>query len=145
MSVPEQFDMIQTIEKFKPMIQEHINSDITNESEKKAYEAFLETSGSKIPIFIDMEDSLMCSKLMSNNMLITYEEFEEYEELEVTILARVISANLIDMKKPFYDPLKDFMKINRTLRRSMKERTDGLHEIYADQSYKMLEILAIYQ
>ncbi len=100
-SVPEEFDMTQIIEKFKPMLQDHIYSDITNESEKKAYDIFLETSVSKIPIFIDMADLLMCSKLMSNNMLITYEELEEYEELEVTIVIRVISTNLIDIKKLF--------------------------------------------
>ena len=70
---------------------------------------------------------------------------EEYEELEVTIVARIISSNSISPKKAFYDPLKDFMTLNRTLRRSMGERGEGLMEICADRDYRMLEVLAIYQ
>lgn len=66
-------------------------------------------------------------------------------DLEVTIIARATSNNLIDMEKPFYDPLKDFMKLNRTLRRTMGKRTESLVEIYADQNYIMVEVLAIYQ
>ncbi len=37
------------------------------------------------------------------------------------------------------------MKLNRSLRRSMGERTEGLYKIYANQDYKTIEVLAIYQ
>ena len=37
---------------------------------------------------------------------------EEYEELEVTIIARITSGNMVNARKAFYDPLKDFMTLN---------------------------------
>ena len=94
---------------------------------------------------IDFDEQLMCSKLISNNMLVKYEDMEEYEELEVTIIARITSGNMVNAKKAFYDPLKDFMTLNRAMRRSIGGRTDGLYEIYADRDYRTIEILAIYQ
>ena len=87
----------------------------------------------------------MCSKIISSNMLIEYEDLEEFEEFEITIVARITSTSLVGKNKPFYDPLKDFMRLNRSLRRSISERTEGLYEIYADQDYKTIEVIAIYQ
>lgn len=58
-------------------------------------------------------------------MLVKYEDTEEYEELEVTIIARIIS--------------------NCVMRRSIEGRTDGLNEIYANKDYRTIEVLVIYQ
>lgn len=143
--VPQEFDYTQTIDKFKPMIVAEMIADSKNESEQAALKVFLETSDTKIPVLIDLDEQLMCSKLISSNMLIKYEEMEEYEELEVTIIARITSNNIINHKKAFYDPLKDFMTLNRVMRRSVDGRTEGLNEIYADRDYRTIEILAIYQ
>ena len=52
---------------------------------------------------------------------------------------------MVNARKAFYDPLKDFMTLNRVMRRSIGGRTDGLYEIYADRDYRTIEILAIYQ
>lgn len=143
--VPEEFDYTQTIDKFKPMIVAAMVNDSMDKSEQAALKVFLETSDTKIPVLIDLDEQLMCSKLISNNMLVKYEEMEEYEELEVTIIARITSSNMISFKKAFYDPLKDFMTLNRVMRRSMNGRTEGLNEIFADKDYRTIEILAIYQ
>ena len=94
---------------------------------------------------LSLNEQLMCSKLISNNMLVKYEDMEEYEELEVTIIARIISSGMVKSQKAFYDPLKDFMTLNRIMRRSIEGRTDGLNEIYADKDYRTIEVLAIYQ
>ena len=142
--VPEEFDLTQTIDKFKPMLTESLSKGTMDQSEQVALQIFLETSDAKIPVLIDFDEQLMCSKLISNNMLIKYEDMEEYEELEVTIIARIISGNMVSKKKAFYDPLKDFMTLNRVIRRNIGTRTDGLCEIYADRDYRMIEILAIY-
>ena len=88
---------------------------------------------------LSLNEQLMCSKLISNNMLV------KYEELEVTIIARIISSGMVKSQKAFYDPLKDFMTLNRIMRRSIEGRTDGLNEIYADKDYRTIEVLAIYQ
>ena len=117
--VPEEFDYTQTIDRFKPLLV----ASIVN----------------------DLREQLMCSKLISNNMLVKYEDMEEYEELEVTIIARITSSGMVKSQKAFYDPLKDFMTLNRVMRRSIEGRTDGLNEIYADKDYRTIEVLAIYQ
>lgn len=145
MFVPQEFDITQTIQKFKPFLIDSISSEHVDETEQKVFKTLFESTDTKIPIILELEDALMCSKLISSNMLIEYEDLEEFEELEITIVARVTSASLVGKNKPFYDPLKDFMKINRLLRRSIGERTEGLYEIYADQDYKTIEVLAIYQ
>ncbi len=143
--VPQEFDITQTIQKFKPFLIDSISSEIVDETEQKVFKTFFESTDTKIPIILELEDALMCSKLISSNMLIEYEDLEGFEELEITIVARVTSTSLVGKNKPFYDPLKDFMKINRSLRRSIGERMEGLYEIYAEQDYKTIEVIAIYQ
>lgn len=144
-NIPEQFDLTQTIGKLKPMIINSMIDENMDESEQTALTAFFDTPNTKIPVLIDYQDELMCSKLVSNNMLIKYEELEEYEDLEATIIARITSSNTISVTKPYYDPLKDFMALNRTIRRGMGSRTEGLYEVFADRDYRTVEILAIYQ
>ncbi len=143
--VPEEFDYTQTIDKFKPMLISSIVSDGMDKSEEMAVRTFMETPDTKIPILIDFDNELMCSKLASKNMMERYENMDEYEDLEVTIIARVISGNKVDARKAFYDPLKDFMILNRVVRRSMGDRMEGMNEIFADRDYRNVEVLAIYQ
>ena len=130
--VPEEFDYTQTIDRFKPLLVASIVNDSMDKPEQAA-------------VLIDLREQLMCSKLISNNMLVKYEDMEEYEELEVTIIARITSSGMVKSQKAFYDPLKDFMTLNRVMRRSIEGRTDGLNEIYADKDYRTIEVLAIYQ
>lgn len=144
-AVPEKFDLTQTIDRFKPMILESLTNQGSDKSEQEAMKLFFDTPNAKVPILIDFEEEIMCSKLVSDNMLIRYEELEEYDELEVTIIARITTNNMINKNKPFYDPLKDFLSLNRTMRRGMEGRTDGLYEIYAERDYRTIEVLAIYQ
>lgn len=143
--VPEEFDYTQTIDRFKPLLVASLVSDSMDKSEQVALKTFFETTDTKIPVLIDLNNQLMCSKLISNNMLVKYEDMEEYEELEVTVIARIISSGMVRAQKAFYDPLKDFMTLNRVMRRSIEGRTDGLYEIYADKDYRTIEVLAIYQ
>ncbi|MDF2590149.1 MAG: hypothetical protein K0R00_3115 [Herbinix sp.] len=143
--VPEEFDMTQTIEKFKPMLMKSISKDMDS-NEKEAFTTFFSTADTKVPIITELNDILLCGKLETNNMLIKYEQLDEYETLEVTIIARITSSNYILSSKAFYDPLKDFMALNRAIRRGMGEdRADGMKEIFAEENYKTIEIIAIYQ
>lgn len=135
----------QTIDRFKPLLVASIVNDSMDKPEQAAVKSFFETTDTKIPVLIDLREQLMCSKHISNNMLVKYEDMEEYEELEVTIIARITSSVMVKSQKAFYDPLKDFMTLNRVMRRSIEGRTDGLNEIYADKDYRTIEVLAIYQ
>ena len=143
--VPEEFDLIQTIDKFKPMLIESMTTDEMEKSEQDALRKFLSSTNAKIPVFMDLDEQLLCSKILSENLLIEYEELEEYDELEVTILARITSSNLVNATKAFYDPLKDFMTLNRAMRRNMGDRSECLREIFAEVDYRTIEIIAIYQ
>ena len=71
--------------------------------------------------------------------------FEECLDEDLVVVAKIISPNKPKAKEIF-NPLKDFFVLNRATRRSMKiEDTDGLENIYAEDDYIALEILAIYQ
>ena len=74
--VPEEFDLTQTIDKFKPMLIASLVKDNMDQSEQVALQVFLETSDTKIPVLIDFDEQLMCSKLISNNMLVKYEDMD---------------------------------------------------------------------
>lgn len=100
------------------MLVDSMVGDTKDKTEQEAMKVFFETNDTKIPIIIDFDDCTLCSKIISKYMLISYEDLEEYEDSEVTIMARITSNNTISITKSFYDPLKDFMKLNRTLRRS---------------------------
>ena len=63
---------------------------------------------------------------------------------QVTVLARMASGE-VDSNKPFYDPLRDFMSMNRMMRRSMKDRGEELTAITVDKEYRKIDILEIYR
>lgn len=143
--VPEEFDLTQTIDKFKPLFVSSISTNDSDEAEQEAIRLFLETKDTKMPVTIEFGDYILCAKLNTNDLLISYEDMEEYEELEVTTIARITTNNVINKEKPYYDPLKDFIKLNRYMRRTMKERGEGINEIFAEDDYKTIEVLAVYQ
>ena len=59
----------QTIDRFKPQLVASVVNDSMDEPEQDAVKSFLETSDTKIPVLIALNEQLMCSKLISNNML----------------------------------------------------------------------------
>ena len=144
LEIPENFDIMQVIDKFKPFLMNSISTDSMEQSSKEALKLFLGNArATKIPIVGDVDDNLLCAKLHPENFVSEYEEFEELDE-QVTLLAR-ISSGLVKCNKPFYDPLKDFMTMNRMLRRSMKDRGEELTALTVDRDYRQIDILAIYR
>ena len=143
-SIPENFDLMQLVEQFKPFLMSYVQSDTTDLNERTALEIiFAEAKATKIPVEIDSDDDiLLCTKLPKDNLLIDIQEFIDTDE-EVTILAR-ISSNKKRADKPFYDPLKDFLSLNRTTRKSMESRDKSLEPIKVDEDYRMIDVLAIY-
>lgn len=107
---------------------------------------FLEGKSPKIPILMELDDNLLFSKIDIDKLKIEYVELEDYGNIEITILARVISNNKISKNKSIYDPLKDYITLNRTLRRQFaNDRPEELSEIYADEDYYAIEVIAMYQ
>lgn len=144
-SIPEDFDLMQLVERFKPFLMSYVQSDIADLNERAALEPFFsEAKATKIPVEVDSDDDiLLCTKILKDNLLIDIQEFTDTDE-EVTILARV-SSNKKRADKPFYDPLKDFLSLNRTTRKSMESRDKSMEPITVDEDYRMIDVLAIYR
>jgi len=143
-SVPEMFDIIQTVEKFKPLMTSQVKSSMQKD-EADAFQAFFDAQNAKIPVMCAIEDTEVRALIETNYLAIPYEEIEEYEEIEMSVLARTLDNSLVKKDKPFYEPLKHFIKLNRTIRRSMANDVQNeLSPIYSDDDYRLIEILAIY-
>lgn len=143
--IPEEFDLTQTIAQFKPMLMNSITRNMESD-EQEAFRTFFTSSDINVPIITECNNHLLCAKINSKNLKVEYNQLEECEAIEVTIIARITSSSSIQKSKPIFDPFKDFIRLNRTLRRSMgNERPEGLKEIFVDEDYRNIEILAIYQ
>ena len=144
-SIPEDFDLMQLVERFKPFLMSYVQSDTADLNKRAALEIiFSEAKTTKIPVEVDSDDDiLLCTKLPKDNLLIDIQEFTDTDE-EVTILARV-SSNKKRADKPFYDPLKDFLSLNRTARKSLEPRDKSMEPVKVDDDYRMIDVLAIYR
>lgn len=143
--IPQSFDMIQLIEQYKPLLISEATIDMSD-IEGNIVRTCLESTNMKIPLLFDIDNTTLVSKICSQNLLVDYNELEEYEEVECTVLARMISSNLINKCKPIYDPLRDFIVLNRQARRGFADnRPSEFKELYCENDYKTIEILAIYQ
>lgn len=113
---------------------------------KTALEAFLgNASATKIPIIVDMEENILCGKLVAENLLVEYSEISEADDSEVTVLARCSSSGMNIQTKAYYDPLRDFLNLNRIMRKQMKDMPEGFGPLFIDTEYKPDDILAIYR
>jgi|GEM_PF-438300 len=142
--VPEGFDFVDLIHKFMPAIKPTLD---IKEEEEGLYDAFLGDTKADIPIVFEFDNNLVTGKLDNRFLLEDYNQLEEYESDEVTVLFRLLSKkngnNIV-----IYDPLKDFIKLNRTLRRSAdfsKSGSDEFSPIKLDGSVIKIEVIAIYR
>ena len=146
LSVPEEFDLYQMMSKFKPLLSNIISEKVENDGEKQAVEALFEnTDGTTIPISLECNNNLLCSKIQSEYLSVDYNDLDEFEDEEIVVLLRMYSSGIVKASKPYYDPLKDFMKLNRAARKAFKDEKGELKPIYSDQDYRMVDILAIYK
>ena len=92
---------MQLIDKLNPLFMESIDNNSMGKTEKDTIKYFFENvKATKIPVVVEAEDGLLCSKIHQDNLVSSYEEFEEMDE-EVIILARV-SSGIVKRNKPFY-------------------------------------------
>lgn len=142
--IPEEFDMVKMLDMFKAVLMGTNEFQNMEESSRVALQVFLKNAhATKIPLMFKHEDTLFCSKILQDNLQIEYEELSELDGA-VTILARIMTSFIKD-NKPYYDPLKDFLLLNRMMRKSMGDRVAEFKPIYANTKYRLMEILAIYR
>lgn len=131
-NIPEKFDLLETFDKKRDSV------------DFQGMEVFILPSEKiKIPLITELNELTLCAKLISGNLLEEYSELQELEDSNVTILARV-STNLKRKDKEIYDPLKDYINLNRKTRK-VTIRNEILENIYSENDYREIEILAIYQ
>ncbi len=134
--IPEEFDFTQAIHQYKELFLK-IAPEMND---------FINDSALSVPLIIDCDGVSLSSKIDSNLLRVKYVELEEYESIEVTVIARIMSNRKNSKSKPIYDPLKDFISFNREIRRKfVVDRPEELKEIYHDEEYMSIEIIAIYQ
>jgi len=147
-NIPEQFDMMDLINDFKPMLTAQM--DLKNESEQEIFNKVFGRENTKIPMFFDsdtFDDIVGFSKLNSNNLKYSLVELEDFEGEEVTIIAKVLTrkkAKNTDIV--VFDVMKDLFSLNRAMRRQMEDQeNENIENIKSAKDVVTLEVLSIYQ
>ncbi|MDT8862795.1 hypothetical protein N0O92_21695 [Alkalihalobacillus sp. MEB130] len=146
--IPEEFDMMDLINDFKPMLTSSMNLD--NPQEEEIFTKLFAKESTKIPVFFECNDFIErvgFAKLNSNNLCYELEHLEDFENEEVTVIAKVLSRkNVTDKPIIVFDIMKDLFSLSRGIRRQMGEQEiEGMQSIQSDKNILVLEVLAIYQ
>lgn len=143
LEVPHEFDEIDFVKTIinNPSTSEQFMKDIinSNPSDEELFKLLVK-DGREIPVYFDLDELSLYSNIKSENLNIEYEEFENYIDDEVTIIAKV-EKNDNKEKIKIYDKYKDLFKINRAMRRGI-EGEDG--DIYINGPGKRIAIIAMY-
>lgn len=142
--IPEQFDMVELIGRFKHILMKQVATNTL--SEQQMLEKVFENASTDIPIIAEYEDVIISSKLNAKKLKEDYENLEDYADQEVYMLCKVVGIVKKDTVEIF-DPLKDFIKLPRNLRREMyKQGNDiGLEKISVNGPVLKVEVIAIYK
>ena len=146
--VPEQFDMVQLIDEFRPVIMKSIT--YKDQDEKEMMEIMFKNSKLRIPVYCELDEScdywLGIGKIAPDNLLVDYNELDDYETQTVNIIARLESRKYYkDVPLPVFDIYKDFLGLNRVLRKQIQSgNKEEFEKISVEEDYLGLEFLAIY-
>lgn len=146
--IPEEFDVMYLINEYKSILTS--NMDLGTTEDEEIFNAIFGKESTKIPVSINseyFENRIGFSKLGSNKLLYSLVDLEDFEEDEVTIIAKVLSRKNAKHKPVVvFDVLKDFLSLGRGIRRQLETQSiEGLQNIESNKSVLNLEILAIYQ
>lgn len=148
LEIPDGVDLINLAEQFWPQIIGSI--ECKDAQERELLNTVLGKSKTKIPMLVEIgeqeEYKLLFSKLRFTDFLIDVDELEEYENSEVTILGRVLcKKELHDSTYVAYDIYRDFLGLNRALRKEIKA-DDGapFKNIELEESFVELDIIGMY-
>lgn len=125
-----------------PLITSQIET--SSDNERELIEAFLGKASADIPIVMEDEELTIASKLSMGSLEEEYAELEEYNEQEVYILCKVVGIIQKD-KVEIFNPLKDFIKLPRAVRRGMDSSSQGMEPILVDGPVLKVEVLAMYK
>ncbi|MCD7839224.1 MAG: hypothetical protein LUG46_01205 [Erysipelotrichaceae bacterium] len=146
---PDEFDNIDILYQFLPMLLDQVKGNTPQETE--IIKRLISNPKTNVPIYIEptsnFEDRIGFGMLVSDNFFVDSEEFyDSYDE--VVILSRLKKVQNVQMgeEKVVFDTLKDFFGISRSLRRKMSNINLGEFEnLKIRKNYFEIEILAIYE
>lgn len=142
--IPEQFDVVNLIEQFKPMLIGKIETKSSGEQE--ALQNILGNASADIPLIAEYDDFILAGKLNTKYLHEDYSNLEDYADQEVYILCKVVGM-VRKEKVVIFDPLKDFIRLPRTARRHMisSEKPVGIDKIEVEGPVLKVEVIAIYK
>lgn len=142
--IPDSFDTLSMVSEFLPFLRSA--GLVTLDSGQVTTEfalSFFEQTNADIPILIRGNDILIASKLKTSLLVgADYRMLEDCEDEDFFVLFKVHSIAKKGSTAVF-DPAKDFLKLNRALRRSMKSANE-LAPIIVNEPVLKAEIIAIY-
>ena len=140
--------MMDLITQFKSLLMS--NLQLKNPQEEEIFKSIFANESTKIPLFIECEffaKNQGFAKLSSTELIMKFDTLEDYEEEELTFIAKVNSRKKYD-NTPIvvFDILKDLFSISRGLRRQMvTTEVNGIQNIVVESDVIVLEILRIYK
>lgn len=142
--IPEAFDAVNLIDRFMPMLMGQIETKSTGEYE--ALEGILGKASADIPFVIELDDVTVSGRLNAKYLHEEYSTLEEYADQDVYMLCKVIGMvrrNTVEI----FDPLKDFVRLPRSLRRQIitDDNSLGIDKISVEGPVLKVEVIAIYK
>lgn len=146
--VPESFDLVHLIDEYKTQILASV--ECKDDDERAILNAVFNSSKIKVPIFCELGEEcdywLGIGKASQDNLLIDYNELEDLEGREVTLIAKIETKRYYkDTPLKVFDIYKDFLGLNRALRKQIvNQKSEEFENIEIEEDYLGLELLAIY-
>ena len=127
-----------------PMLMGQIETKSTGEYE--ALEGILGKASADIPFVIELDDVTVSGRLNAKYLHEEYSTLEEYADQDVYMLCKVIGMvrrNTVEI----FDPLKDFVRLPRSLRRQIitDDNSLGIDKISVEGPVLKVEVIAIYK
>lgn len=142
--IPEVFDAVNLIDRFMPMLMGQVTTK--SDAEQEALENILGNASADIPFVIEFDDITVAGKLNAKYLHEEYANLEDYADQDVYILCKVVGVIRKD-EVEIFDPLKDFIRLPRTMRRQMTNEGNsvGLDKISVEGPVLKVEVIAIYK
>ena len=141
--IPEEFDVFNLIESFKPLLIDQI--EIKSDSDRNMLNSVLGDAKADIPVLLGSGEVTVVGRLNTKWLLEDYTALEEYDEQKITALCKVIGITRQE-RVTIFNPLKDFIKLNRAMRRAGSfENGEGFDPIIIDGPVVKVEIIALYK
>lgn len=143
--VPEEFDAVNLMDRFMPMLVGQIET--ASAGEQEALEGILGKASADIPFIVEYDDVTISGKLSAKYLREEYASLEDYVDQDVYMLCKVVGMVRKDAVEIF-DPLKDFIRLPRKARRGIdmtKANESGFRKILVEGPVLKVEVIAIYK